>query len=515
MPQKTLALIRWVLTHTSFAHLTKIDDDCFVDPGAWFGDLAHRSVDYYGRALTRFRGQMDRTWHQAKSRSDRGMLELDKSPEPSTYGDGGSGYALSRIAMQAVVDTVEKPAGRELINVSFMEDKLIGDLLTLSGIRIDNTDYRVCLLRRTRPGGPLVALWDNGFLPFRGSGMKLAHLDGDEKMAEVLRGMQEPRPGQSKIWPSFQPARQGWASNTLDLISSVSQLTRVNEAPVAVVACLHNEMFMLPRFLEHYRGLGVQGFLMVDNGSDDGSFEFLGDQPDVALFSVDTPYSRSHYGVAWQQALVANFRANRWSLIADLDEFLFWTADRQGDIAALVAGEDFDGADGARIFMLDMYPAGALSDADFVAADPFSQAGYVDRDPFLAVAGGRGPYSDSPTWTSALRHRLIPGSRSDLFVAQKVALLKYRPWMRPSAGLHFVADVRLARRDLVFGHFKYNAAFRAKAMAEVARKQHFNNAEEYAKYLALVSEGREVIHEPRVSVPWQQAPFVRRIVGLD
>jgi Galactosyltransferase. len=145
-----------------FAHLVKVDDDCFIDPDAWFGDLAHRAVHYYGRALTRTRGQMDRTWHQAKSRSARGRLELDKSPEPSTYADGGSGYALSRIAMQTLLETADKPLGHELINVSFMEDKLVGDLLTTAGIRVDDTDYRVCLLRRTRPGGPLVALWDNG-----------------------------------------------------------------------------------------------------------------------------------------------------------------------------------------------------------------------------------------------------------------------------------------------------------------------------------------------------------------
>lgn len=513
LPQKTLAMARWVLDHTDFAHLVKVDDDCFLDPQAWFGDLAHRSTNYYGRSLTRRRGQMDRAWHQAKARSRRARMELDKSPEPSTYADGGSGYALSRIALQALIEASERPEGRALITVSFMEDKLVGDLLATARIGVDNTDYRVALLRRTRPGGPLVSLWDNGFLPFKGSGMKLAHLDGPEKMAEVLAGLAQPRPVQAKIWPSYQPVRQGWASNTLDLISAPEKLARVNAAPVAVVSCLRNELFMLPRFLEHYRALGVQGFLMVDNGSDDGSFDYLVEQPDVALFSVDTPYSESQYGVAWQQALLANLRVNRWSLIADLDELLVLNADLTGNLPGLVGSPEFRGAEAARLFMLDMYPEGALSDADFVAASPFAQAGFVDREPFLAVTGGQGPYSDAPVWTSALRHRLIPGSRSDLFVAQKIALLKYRPWMRLSAGLHFVADARLAPRDLLFAHFKYNAAFHAKALTEVARRQHFNNAEEYRKYLAVVSEGRDVIHDPAVSVPWDQALFVRRLLA--
>jgi hypothetical protein len=48
--------------------------------------------------------------------------------------------------------------------------------------------------------------------------MKLAHLDGHEKMAEVLAASKKARPSQGKIWPSYQPVQLGWASNTLDLI---------------------------------------------------------------------------------------------------------------------------------------------------------------------------------------------------------------------------------------------------------------------------------------------------------
>ncbi len=510
LPQKTLAMVEWVRRHTGFGHLFKVDDDCFVHAEALFGDLALQSFDYYGRTLTRRRGSMDRTWHMAKSRSARGRLELDKSPEPSRYCDGGSGYALSRRAMLALGEAAQSAAGRELIQLSFMEDKLVGDLLALNGISPVSEEYRTCLLRRSAPDGPLLARWDNGLLPFANSGIKLAHLDGAERQAEVLEASRKPWPKAAKIWPSYQPAQLGWRSNTLDLISTPETLAQVNEAEVAVVACLRNEMFILPQFLAHYRGLGVRGFLIADNGSDDGSFEFLAAQPDVALFAVDTDYRASHYGVAWQQALLSNFRVGRWSLVADADEFLFASLDRDDNLPEITRGFDVEGATAARIFMLDMYPQGPLSDADFASGDPFAQAGFVDRDPFLKVWGGRGPFSDSPVWTSALRHRLIPGSRADLFVAQKYALLKYMPWMRLSAGLHFVANLDLAQREVFFAHFKYNAAFHAKAQAEVTRKQHFNNAEEYRKYLALASEGRDVVYDPALSLRWDQAEFLRR-----
>ena len=158
--------------------------------------------------------------------------------------------------------------------------------------------------------------------------------------------------------------------------------------------------------------------------------------------------------------------------------------------------------------MLDMYPKGSLGKATF-ETNPFDEAGYTDREPFLADWTGQGPFSNMPTWTSSVRHRLIAGSRMDLFVAQKIALLKYQPWMRISAGYHFLTDVQLSQRELLFGHFKYNADFYRKAQIEVSRRQHFNDAEEYQKYLALMSEGRDVIYEEGLSVPWYEAPFVK------
>jgi hypothetical protein len=513
LPQKSLALMRWVLERTGFSRVLKVDDDCWLNAPAWFGDLAHLRHDYYGRPLTRVPGQLDRTWHMAKSRSDRGRLELDKSPEPSRYGDGSTGYMLSRRAMAALARAADSPEGQRLQQLSFLEDKLVGDLLALGGIHVSGQDYRTAVWRRAGRGGTLVPAWENGVLPWQDSPVKLAHLDDAAAVRRLSDQARAARPPTGKVWPSFQPARSGSRSNTLDLVSPPDRLALARAAPVAVVACLRNEAQMLPLFLNHYRRLGVTAFLIADNGSDDGTLDLLLDAPDVALFAVDTEYGQSQYGVAWQQALMANFRMGQWSLMADADELLVWSDDPAARLPDLLARPEFQGRDAARVLMLDMYPRGPLAGATMASGDPFAEAGMVDRDPFLRVSTARGPFSDAEVLTSALRHRLIPGSRPELFVAQKMALLRYRPWMRLTAGLHFVAGTRPVDHDLIFAHFKYTAAFRAKAVAEVARRQHFNDAEEYRKYLALMSEGRDVIHDPAVSVPWRDSDEVRRVFG--
>ena len=512
LPQKSLAAIAWVRDNTSFAHMFKIDDDCFLNAPLFFEALSYKKFDYYGRILWRSPGQMNRSWHQEKSRSDRGKYELDKSMEPSAYADGGSGYALSRVAMDAALAAADSPDGQFIIQATFMEDKMLGDLLALRGISVSEEDYHVSIRRRSHATAIPVPKWHNSFFPNKCAPIHLTHLDTQLDQAAAQARLPTTDLWPRKIWPGYQNVRLGAQTNALELVSSEQSVLNAQAADVAVVACMRNEMFMLPHFLAHYRKLGVGAFLIADNLSDDGTLEYLAEQPDVALFSVDTDYKMSHYGVAWQQAMLAAFRTDKWSVVADADEFLVWQADQTETLPELLSHPDFADVNAARIFMLDMYPQGALSEATFENSDPFTQAGFVDREPFLTDSPMRGPFSDQPAWTSALRHRLIPGSNPDLFVAQKLALLRYRPWMRLSEGLHFVTETTLSKRELLFAHFKYNAAFRQKAQAEVDRGQHFNDAEEYRKYLAIASEGRDIIYDADHSVEWHDSPFVQRLL---
>lgn len=522
LPQKILAVAEWARTQTGFSRILKIDDDCFLDPAAFFEDLSALCAPYYGRPLRRTRGEMDRAWHMAKATSARGRFDLDKSPEPSTYADGSAAYLLDREALTALGTARSTAEGRALEAVSFMEDKLIGDLLALRGIALSGENYDMAIFRRSAPGLPALPHYENSFLPFAGSGLKVAHLDSGGDLLDTRRGLADPWPRPMKIWPPHGPVRLGWARNTLDLVSAAERLALARTAELAVVAVMRNERFMLPHFLNHYRGLGAQAFLVVDNGSDDGTLEELVAQPDVIVFSTDTPYSESRYGVLWQEALLANFRQGRWSLVADTDEFLFWSLpDAQGhvtgDLPALLRSPDYHAADLVRLSMLDLYPAGPLSEARF-SGSPFAEADQIDRAPLRHNYAGRGPWGNCDSVTSNLRHRLMehmgqPAARN-LFVAQKFALMRYQPWMQFSAGLHYATGGKVAERPLAFAHFKYNAQFHAKAQAEVARGQHFNSAEEYRKYLALLSEGRDTLFDPDVSVPLADCPFVQDMVAL-
>lgn len=507
LPDKTIALIRWVVEQTDFEHLFKIDDDCHLAVQAFLAESPQLAQHYLGRRLHRAEGGTDRRWHQARSASPLAATAIDKSPEPSVYADGGAGYALSRFAMARLLAALRSTAGARLSRSAYMEDKLVGDLLALCGFSLSSTGYETLVRRRFGAQAVPVNAYQNMFLPGPLSPTLVSHLDDAAQLPAVQQGMAQAGLTPQRLWPTHVAPRLGGVvdTNQLELLSGAAGVRALHQAPVLLVAVARNERLLLPHFLAHYRGLGVRHFVLVDNLSDDGSREYLLDQPDVVLYSADTEYRHSHYGVSWQQAVLGAHALGKWVVLADIDEFLVYPGCEQQPLAAWLAGIQAGGHDAVQTLMVDMYPEGPLQTADFAQAAPFEVARHFDRRPLLRWHLGSGCYSNGPTWLSGLRHRLIPDSAPNLYTSQKIAVFRYQPWVRLSEGLHYASNLTVAPLSACLAHFKYHAGFQRKVMLEVARKQHFNGAEEYQKYLAMVAETSRPLADPRHSMRYDDS----------
>jgi len=488
LPKKTLKLFDWVYKNTDAQYVLKIDDDCYLDVEHYFDTLSYRKYDYYGRVIRRAVGGTDRTWHQKKSHSMHGQKGIDKSPDPSVYADGGGGYCLSRTGIEKLLGAAQTAEGRRLAACSFMEDKLVGDLLAKSKIVPFNEDYESYQRRRTFAEAIPVGMYENTFFASPLSPTKVVHLDTEHDLAVVRTRSKDQELWPKKIWPTCWSPSIGVNSNQLELLSDAGTALRAADAPVIVVAVVRNEMIMLPHFLDHYRKLGASCFAIVDNCSDDGSREYLLQQKDVVLYSADTEYKHSHYGVAWQQAVLGNLCLGKWVIVADADEFLVYEGCETRSIERLVADLEAEGATGVRVDMIDMYPFGELGDADFGKQVPFDAAPWFDRNPVSPWLLSGGFYSNSKTVVSNLRHRLINVAVPNAFTSQKYALLRYQPWVRLSEGLHDAAGLRVSAVPASFAHFKYHADFAEKVRTEIRRAQHFKGAEEYRRYAAMMKE---------------------------
>lgn len=488
LPYKSLKLFDWVYNNTHAQYVLKIDDDCYLDVDKYFDCLAYRKHHYYGRVIHRPVGGMDRAWHHAKSKTIRAKKTLDKSPEPSLYADGGGGYTLSRIAMHALLRAASTIRGERLIKNSFMEDKLIGDLLSIGGIEPNNEDYECYQRRRTFGAATPVGMFENSFFASGMTATQVVHLDSeaDQKKAHDINKTQHIWP--KKIWPTCWPVSIRENSNQLELLSDLEKTRTLLNEEFFVVATMRNEMIMLPHFLEHYRGLGVKAFIISDNCSDDGTRELLLSQDDVVLYSADTGYKHSHYGVAWQQAILANHCVGKWALIADADELLIFPDYENTSLIEYVRSIESEGADCIRTDMVDMYPEGDLNDADFTAFQPFDVAAWHDKAPLIPWHLGSGYFSNRISSLSALRHRIDQNAEPNAFTSQKYALVKYQPWQRMSQGIHDIANVDCVENETWFAHFKYHAGFKNKILEEIRRKQHYDGAKEYRRYQEMLAE---------------------------
>src|SRR5580658_4834409 len=103
-------------------------------------------------------------------------------------------------------------------------------------------------------------------------------------------------------------------------------LTRMDARPIPersneIRACMvvRNETLRLASVLDHCRRLGVERFLIVDNGSDDGTLELLLGQPDVHVFSSADSFGVNSMCMAWVNEILDAFADDRWVLVVDAD----------------------------------------------------------------------------------------------------------------------------------------------------------------------------------------------------
>jgi hypothetical protein len=148
-------------------------------------------------------------------------------------------------------------------------------------------------------------------------------------------------------------------------------------------------------FLDHYRTLGVDHFLFVDNASDDGTPERLLREPDVSLFSNPGSYATSGFGVAWINHLLQRFGNGHWCFSVDVDEaFVFPGCERGRTLQHLLSYLDNRGYAAVSAIELDMYPERLDAPRSM---DLFSEHRYFDTDyrtapcelpPYTMIQGG-------------------------------------------------------------------------------------------------------------------------------
>jgi Glycosyl transferase family 2 len=280
----------------------------------------------------------------------------------------------------------------------------------------------------------------------------------------------------------------------------VDRMKTVRAQPILLFSTMRNERVRLPYFLKYYRDLGVDHFVIVDNGSDDGTLQLLAAQPDVSVWSAEAGYKQARFGMDWTMHLLRRYGAGNWCLTVDVDEFLIYPFCETRPLRALTDWLDASSARSFSAMLLDMYPKGAMHEQPYregqnpvEIAEFFDSGNYtINRNPAysnLWIQGGpraRMFFKDSPDRAPAMN---------------KIPLVKWDPSYAYVSSTHMMLPRRL---NLVYDegsgekpsgcllHAKFLDTFAAKAEEELRRGQHYADSHEYRSYRAGLAQDRDL-----------------------
>lgn len=126
-----------------------------------------------------------------------------------------------------------------------------------------------------------------------------------------------------------------------------------------LVSVIKNEINHLPHFLGHYRDLGIRQFVILDNGSQDGSVEFLSAQPDVHMYYVDRPYTWARKQ-GWVHKIITAYGRQNWYVCVDADEHLVFDRSEHRSLGELASLMDRLAIRRVRGMLIDMYAGGPM-----------------------------------------------------------------------------------------------------------------------------------------------------------
>jgi len=141
-------------------------------------------------------------------------------------------------------------------------------------------------------------------------------------------------------------------------------------AEIRAFLLVRNELERLPLMLAHHRTMGVHRFFVVDNGSSDGTIEYLLGQPDVHVFETDGSYQEARNGIDWIELLLHVYGVDRWCLLLDADEHLVYPHYETVHLPEFCRTLEERGLNCLATSFLDLYADCPIADARLDQAQP-------------------------------------------------------------------------------------------------------------------------------------------------
>ena len=260
-----------------------------------------------------------------------------------------------------------------------------------------------------------------------------------------------------------------------------------------VICCLVRDgEYWLPAFLDHYRGLGVEEFFFLDNGSTDGTLEILVAERDVGVYSVDRSLFRE-FNPDLRRVLVRRVRPAGWTLGVDIDEFFDYPWSDQVSLTQLCRYFEQQNCNCMTTHMLDMFPDCGLKElSDLAGRDPRNTHVYYSLQALeintyrcigdmLSRHGADSLTTPTPDWKffcNGYRHARFG---SGIWLT-KHALFNMDGRLTPYLHQHLHLFSRIGDVSAVLYHYKFSPGFRELVERAMVEKQYWGDSADYRHY---------------------------------
>ena len=263
-------------------------------------------------------------------------------------------------------------------------------------------------------------------------------------------------------------------------IEVIKKSNNTNTRNPIVILCVKNDLNRIRMLVDHYRILGVERFAFMDNGADDGTFEWLDEQPDIDLYRCYEEY-RTSVKEGWINRIVSHYGFNRWVILTDSDELMVYEDMERNPIGDLIHYAEKNGIRRIKGLTLDTFSEEGL----FRKADNIQKEYcWIDSDGYFEKKERAGLYVITKFFGGP-RYRLM---KSEITLS-KYPLLYFEPGtISESAHYQYPHDIIEDSPCLVgILHYKFLDVDLSEYEKRLQRGSGFTGGKHYKRYLDYVN----------------------------
>jgi hypothetical protein len=255
----------------------------------------------------------------------------------------------------------------------------------------------------------------------------------------------------------------------------------IDDNSMILICVFRDENILLEYFMSYYKKIGITHFIMIDNGSKDGGFEYIKElDGNIMLFQTKEPFKNNK--VSWINNILNNYCKNKWCLVVDIDELIY--TDNINELKNNMINENYNVCS---FLLLDMY---ANHNEKYIRGNNFLEHScYFDK------------YSNNYStqkFKNKLNYNIYGGVRKRI-INRKPCLIKrsffyYNFYDNYRYSIHRLYkndnsdtnSIKIYPKIEYLLHFKFiKPKFKSFILSRITKNQMWNNCSEYKSYLKI------------------------------